>query len=208
MPPAIRLATEADAAAIASLYRPIVDSTAISFETEAPDGDEMRRRITDTIDTFPWLVCPALAGGTEGDGVIAGYAYASRHRLRAAYQWSVDVSVYVDEGSRRAGIARGLYTSLFAILAAQGFFNAFAGIALPKPASVTLHERMGFEPIGIYRQVGFKLGAWHDVGWWQRPLRQPTATVRPPLDMASARAGTNWDQLLSSGASLIRSRTR
>ena len=205
---AIRLATEADAPAIAHIYRPIVDSTPISFETEPPDEHELRRRIADTLTLFPWLVCPAPPGEVEAVGVIAGYAYASRHRVRAAYQWSVDVSVYVDEAYRRAGLARGLYTSLFAILAAPGVCNAFAGIALPNAASVQLHEHMGFEPIGVYRNVGFKLGAWRDVGWWQRPLRQPAAAVVPPLDLASVQAGADWDQLLSAGAPLIRSGPR
>ena len=188
----IRLATESDAAAIASLYRPIVESTAISFETEPPDESEMRRRIAATTPAYPWLVC-------EREGVVTGYAYASRHRVRAAYQWSVDVSVYVDALHRRAGIARGLYTSLFAILAAQGFFNAFAGITLPNAASVALHEHLGFQPIGISRNVGFKLGAWRDVGWWQRPLQPADATVRLPLDLATTRRRSDWEGLLSSG---------
>jgi L-amino acid N-acyltransferase YncA len=203
--PSIRLATEADAAAIANVYRPIVESTTVSFETEPPDEHEMRRRIAETLHAYPWLVYHALRRCSgQADGVVAGYAYASRHRVRAAYQWSVDVSVYVDAAYRRSGIARGLYTSLFAILAAQGFFNAYACNALPNPASVSLHEAMGFQPVGIYRNVGFKLDAWRDVGWWQLPLQQPDATVRSPLDMASVRGEANWDQLLSAGASMIR----
>jgi L-amino acid N-acyltransferase YncA len=157
----------------------------------------MRRRIAETTHAYPWLVC-------ERDGVAAGYAYASRHRVRAAYQWSVDVSVYVDAAHRRSRIARGLYTSLFAILAAQGFFNAFAGIALPNPASVALHEDVGFHPIGVYRNVGFKLGAWRDVGWWQRPLQTAAAPVRPPIDMASVRGRADWEQLVAAGAQIIR----
>jgi L-amino acid N-acyltransferase YncA len=196
---ALRLATAEDAAAIANIYRPIVESTAVSFETGAVGDDEMRRRIVETRPTYPWLVC-------DLDGVIAGYAYASRHRVRAAYQWSVDVSVYVDPSFRRRGVGRGLYTSLFAILGAQGFFNAFAGIALPNTASVALHESLGFTPIGVYRNVGFKLGAWHDVGWWQLSLRVPDAPVHPPLAMPSVLREGEWNQLLAAGASLIRQR--
>ena len=192
----IRLAADGDTAAIAKLYRPIVESTAISFETEPPDAEAIRRRLDDTLPVYPWLVC-------EIGGVVAGYAYASRHRVRAAYQWSVDVSVYVDDARRRSGVARGLYTSLLAILTAQGFANAFAGIALPNPASVALHEALGFQPIGIYRNVGFKLGAWRDVGWWQRPLREANPPVGPPLDMASVRASSDWDHLLSAGVPLV-----
>jgi phosphinothricin acetyltransferase len=193
----IRLATAADAAPIANIYRPIVESTTISFETEPPGDDEMRRRIVEAAERYPWLVC-------DIDGFVAGYAYAGRHRARAAYQWSVDVSVYVDASRRRRGIGQGLYTSLLAMLAAQGFFNAFAGIALPNPASVALHESLGFEPIGIYRHVGFKLGAWHDVGWWQRPLRQSGPAVRAPLELRALREAPGWDRLLQSGAATIR----
>ena len=182
----IRLATAADAAAIADIYRPIVESTPISFETEPPDEDEMRRRLGETLPVFPWLVC-------DIDGQVAGYAYASRHRVRAAYQWSVDASVYVDASRRRAGVGRGLYASLFGILAAQGFFNAYAGITLPNPASVALHERMGFRPVGVYRNVGYKLGAWHDVGWWHLALREPGEPVSPPLDLASVQRVHDWE---------------
>jgi L-amino acid N-acyltransferase YncA len=193
----IRLAADSDAAAIANLYRPIVESTVISFETEPPDEEAIRRRLDATLPAYPWLVC-------EIGGVVAGYAYASRHRDRAAYRWSVDTSVYVDESHRRSGVGRGLYTSLFSILVAQGFVNAYAGITLPNPGSVALHERMGFAPVGVYRHVGYKLGAWHDVGWWQRPLREASPPSGPPLDMASARATADWDTRLVAGVSLIR----
>ena len=173
---AIRLATASDAAAIAAIYRPIVESTAISFETEPPDEPEIRRRILETLRAYPWLVY-------ESAGEIAGFAYASRHRARAAYQWSVDTSAYVHERFRRRGIGRELYASLFEMLTAQGFANAYAGIALRNPASVALHERVGFTAIGVYRNVGYKLGAWRDVGWWQRPLREhgqePPSTPKP-----------------------------
>src|SRR5205807_8006626 len=128
MTDAIRLAVETDAAAVAAIYRPIVESTTISFETEAPDEAEVRRRISETLTAYPWLVC-------ERDGQIGGYAYATQHRVRNAYRWSVDTSVYVHADFRRGGVGQQLYRSLFAILTTQGFFNAFAGIALPNPAS-------------------------------------------------------------------------
>jgi phosphinothricin acetyltransferase len=174
----IRLACDADVDGIAGIYRPVVESTTISFETEAPDREEMARRLHDTLRSYPWLVC-------EVEGRLAGYAYATRHRVRGAYQWSVDTSVYVGEGFRRRGIGRGLYESLFAILAAQGYFNAYAGIALPNPASVALHESMGFEAIGVYRGVGFKFGRWCDVGWWQRSLQERQQSPKPPQDLAT-----------------------
>ena len=193
----IRLATAADAEAIAAIYRPVVESTTISFETAPPDRDEMARRLADTLVAHPWLVC-------DIDGRVAGYAYASKHRVRAAYQWSVDTSVYVDADRRRSGVGRGLYRSLFAILAAQGFFNAFAGIALPNTASVALHEAVGFEPIGVYRRVGFKLGAWHDVGWWQLALRAHDASPDVPLPLPALRQRAEWAALLAAGEPLIR----
>ena len=193
----IRLATANDGEAVAAIYRPVVADTAISFETTLPDREEMIRRIAETLPSYPWLVC-------DVDGRMAGYAYAARHRVRGAYQWSVDTSVYVAEDQRRRHIGRGLYTSLFAILTAQGYFNAFAGIALPNPASVALHEAMGFEPIGVYRRVGYKLDRWHDVGWWQRTLKQHEESPDVPLDIATLAGRPDWTELLARGESIIR----
>jgi phosphinothricin acetyltransferase len=196
----IRLANDGDAEAIAAIYRPVVEGTAISFETVAPDPHDISRRLSETMTEYPWLVC-------ERDGQVAGYAYATRHRVRAAYQWSVDTSVYIAEAHKRSGVGRGLYQSLFAILAAQGFFNAFAGIALPNPSSVGLHEAMGFEKLGVYRNVGFKLGEWHDVGWWQLQLRPDEKTPDGPLALADVQRRPEWDRMLASGERSIRARS-
>jgi len=106
------------------------------------------------------------------DGAVAGYAYGSPHRTRAAYASSCDVAVYVDPAHSRQGLGRALYAELLPMLADRGFHAAFAGIALPNDASVGLHEAMGFTPVGIYREVGWKMGGWRDVGWWQRLLSQ------------------------------------
>ena len=169
----IRLATSADAAPIAEIYRPAVTSSSITFELDAPSPATMAARIARTLERTPWLVY-------ERDGEIQGYAYASQHRERPAYQWSVDVSCYVAEQARRTGVARALYTALFEILKLQGFRNAYAGITLPNPASEGLHRAMGFTPVGVYKGVGYKLGAWHDVGWFERQIAPRIADPPPP----------------------------
>ena len=152
-----------DAAAVQAIYAPYVADTSISFEEVPPDIREMERRIAAILPHYPFLVA-------EVDGRIVGYAFASEHRTRAAYRTSIDVTVYVAPGAQRSGVARGLYTRLLPAAASLGYHAAFAGIALPNKASVGLHEAMGFEPLGIYREVGRKFDAWHDVGWWQRLL--------------------------------------
>jgi L-amino acid N-acyltransferase YncA len=190
--PEIRLATGQDAAQIAEIYAPIVQNTVISFEVEAPTPDEMRHRIENTLERFPWLVHVRR-------GRVVGYAYAGEHSPRAAYRWSVAVSAYVRESERRRGVARALYTSLFAALVLQGFYNAYAGITLPNPASVGLHEALGFRPVGIYRGVGYKLGAWHDVGWWQMSLQERVAAPRPPAALPEVRSSEGWNAALASG---------
>jgi L-amino acid N-acyltransferase YncA len=186
----IRLATAGDAAAIAEIYRPIVASTFISFEIDPPNEAEMRRRIEETLRGWPWLVY-------ESDGQIAGYAYASRHRARLAYQWSVDTSAYVHADFLRRGFGRCVYEPLFRILAAQGYRNAYAGIALPNPASVGLHEACGFTPVGVYRNVGFKLGEWRDVGWWQLTLSSSTEPPQPPRTLEAVQRDPSWPAMLA-----------
>jgi phosphinothricin acetyltransferase len=166
----IRLATTDDAAAIATIYAPFVTDSVISFEVEAPDAAEMAARIDHKLPRFPWLVA-------EEGGAVIGYAYAGLHRERAAYAWSVEVSVYVADTARRRGVARRLYETLFGLLRRQGFRTAYAGITLPNPASVGFHEAMGFTPVGVYRNVGWKHGRWHDVGWWELPLGDDAPAV-------------------------------
>jgi L-amino acid N-acyltransferase YncA len=144
-----------------------------------PDAAEIARRIAAGQEQWPWLVAD--------DGAVLGYAYASQHRSRAAYRWSVDVSVYVAERARRAGVGRRLYQALFAVLTEQGFFNAFAGVTLPNEPSLGLHRAVGFEPVGVYRNVGYKLGSWHDTSWWQRTLRPPPDVVGEPVAFARIR---------------------
>lgn len=169
--PRIRLATPDDAADVAAIYAPVVASTTISFEMEPPTADVMRERIVSTLQRLPWLV------SLDAHDRVNGYVYAGKHRERAAYQWAVDTTAYIREDARGQGLGKALYGELFRQLVDLGYYQAFAGIALPNAASVALHESVGFEPIGVYRSVGFKFGHWHDVGWWQRtlqPLRTPT----------------------------------
>ena len=169
----LRPATLADAAAVAAVYAPYVRDTVISFESVPPDEAEMGARIARTLPRFPWLVVE--------DARVRGFAYAGAHRERTAYRWSVDVSVYVDLGARRTGLGRQLYGALLGLLGEQGYAQAFAGITLPNPASVGLHEALGFRPVGVFRDVGHKFGSWHDVGWWQRPLRAPADPPAEPV---------------------------
>ena len=169
----VRAARPDDAEAIEAIYAPIVRDTVISFELIPPTADEIRRRILSTTADLPWLVA------SDDRDVVCGYVYASKRRERAAYQWSVDVTAYVRADCRRQGIGKRLYAELFGQLAMLGYCQAFAGIALPNPSSVGLHEAVGFAQIGVYRKVGFKLGSWHDVGWWQKTLQEPAVPAAP-----------------------------
>ena len=162
----IRFAAETDATQILEIYAPVVTDTAISFEEVPPSRPEMAGRIRNTLERYPWLAC-------EEAGRVLGYAYATEFRPRSAYQWSVEVTAYVRPEAQRRGVASALYTSLLGILRIQGFTNAVAGITLPNDASVALHERFGFKPVGVLQDVGFKLTRWHDVEWWALRLQQP-----------------------------------
>lgn len=176
----IRLAVPEDGAALSDIYRPAVTDASTSFELEAPDALEMARRVARVMERTPWLVL-------EKSGTVIGYAYATPHRERAAYQWSVEVSAYVHMHAQRQGMARMLYTSLFAGLVVQGFRNAYAGITLPNPASEGFHKALGFTPVGVYRGVGYKHGAWHDVIWLERPLAPRVLDPPPPVWLPEAR---------------------
>ena len=162
--PRIRDATEMDASALLAIYRPYVEASVVSFETQAPTVAEFAARISTALSGWTWLVA-------EHEGRCIGYAYASMHRERAAYRWSAEVSAYVHPEHHRRGIARALYAELIRELQRMGYCHAFAGITLPNEASVAFHRSAGFEPIGVFRSVGRKFGRWHDVAWLQRKLR-------------------------------------
>jgi L-amino acid N-acyltransferase YncA len=161
----VRDASQRDGAACAAIYAPYVTDTAITFETEPPSGEEMAQRILAASQRHAWLVL-------EDRGRIAGYAYGGTFSARAAYRWACEVSVYLELGRRRTGGGKALYSALLPRLAERGFRVAAAGMTLPNDASVGLHRAMGFEQVGVYRRIGFKHGAWHDVAWTQRTLAE------------------------------------
>jgi len=178
--PRIRPAEEGDAAAITEVYAPYVLETAVSFETEPPAAANMAQRIVRTLGTHPWLVA-------DCGGKIVGYAYAGKHRERAAYRWSVDVTIYVSVARCRSGVGRALYLPLLEVLRRQGFRSAFAEIVLPNPGSVRLHETEGFKPIGVHNDVGFKLGHWHSIGYWRLGLADGPMPPGEPVPFAAFR---------------------
>jgi L-amino acid N-acyltransferase YncA len=175
----LRLAEQRDAARICEIYAPFCRETAISFESVPPNEDTMKERIQSVTAIYPWLVA-------EGsDGSVLGYAYATRHRERAAYRWSVDFAVYLEPAAKRKGVGALLYSALIRICKDLGYHRAFAGITLPNDASVGLHEKVGFRPVGVYRRVGFKLGRWHDVGWWALDLVSDSGEPGEPRPVSS-----------------------
>jgi L-amino acid N-acyltransferase YncA len=168
----IRDADAADAGRCAAIYAPYVRDTAISFESEPPSTEEMAGRIAEAQRAHAWLVL-------EDDGEVVGYAYGGPFMARAAYAWATGVSVYLDPARYRSGGGRALYEALFERLAGRGHRTALAGVALPNDASVGLHRALGFELVGTYRRVGWKLGRWHDVAWYQRALADDDGPPTP-----------------------------
>ena len=173
----MRFVQKSDAPRLLVIYAPYVIDSSVSFELELPSVTEFENRIGEYSAQFPWLVM-------EEEGVIIGYAYASTHRARRAYQWSVECSVYIDPEHHGRKIGRTLYEELFRVLKLQGVMTVLAGITQPNEASVKFHEALGFEFLGFYRDIGFKLGKWLDTGWWQLHLypagRKP---VPPPMPL-------------------------
>ncbi len=171
----IRIAKPNDAKGILEIYAPYISNTSFTFETETPSVEEFAERIKTYLINWPWLVC-------EINGKIAGYTYATKYRERVAYQWCVESSVYIHDDFQQAGIARALYTALFDILKRQGFNTVYAVINLPNEKSISLHERFGFHHFATYEKVGYKLGKWKNVGWWQLSINdygnEPAAPIK------------------------------
>lgn len=172
--PILRVAGQEDAEQMLAIYAPYVRDTKISAEYEAPSCDEFCERIRQTQKRLPWLVY-------ELDGKILGYGYASPHRIRAAYQWSAETSIYVRDGFQRQGIASKIYKALFALLTLQGYYNIFVGITAPNERSVSFHKAMGFEASGAYQNAMFKFGEWCDVHWMAKSLRTHDAHPKPTV---------------------------
>jgi len=188
----IRLAAESDAAALRDVYAPYVEETTVTFETSVPSVSEMRDRVAETIERYPWLVC-------ERGGELVGYAHAGPLRERGAYRWTTEGSVYVAERAQGEGVGTALYGTLLDLLDMQGYVELRAGITLPNPASVALHESLGFERAGTREKVGYKHGAWHDVGWWRRELGERPDEPEEPLTVAKARESKEWQRAMAAG---------
>ena len=168
----IRPVTNKDAQACLNLYSKYVVNSAVSFELEAPSLEEFSGRIDAIANRFPYLIA-------EENGRVIGYAYASAYRDRLAYQWNVEVSIYVEDDKKKSGIASSLYTELFSELKRIHICKAFAVIALPNEASVNFHSKMGFEKFATYQNVGFKLNQWHDVLWMEKNIQLPEVPMTP-----------------------------
>ncbi len=189
--------SEENVEAIRAIYAPFITDSATSFEAVVPDVAEMESRIEAYAVTHPWLVF-------ERAGAVIGYAYASPHRARKAYQWSAEVSVYVNSSAHRRGVGRALYTALFELLRRQQYVNAFAGITLPNPSSMGLHQSLGFVPVGVFKQIGFKFNQWHDVGWLHLCLRDDPRPAADPLTTAGLWEDLNVTALLDECARTAR----
>jgi phosphinothricin acetyltransferase len=172
----IRIARQDDSPAIAEIYAPIVAYTHISFELEPPGSDEMWGRMSKAIENHVGLVA-------EEAGTVVGYAYASKYREKPAYKWSTESTIYVRDSARGKGVGSGLYKTLLRILAAQNYRQVYGGIALPNAASIALHEAVGFKHIGINPEAGYKLGRWHDLGWWSFQLNAGDGEPSPPIPL-------------------------
>jgi L-amino acid N-acyltransferase YncA len=185
----IRIAHANDAAAVHDIYTPSVIEGVATFETELPGIETMRERVVGRLRQYPWLVW-------EDDGRVLAYAYASRFRERAAYDWIAETSIYVHADARRRGIARRLYAVLLDAMTLQGLNQAVGVITLPGDVSVAMHEAMGFSPAGVWRSSGYKLGQWWDVGVWQKELQAPGNPPTPVLPFEALRQTEGWANLM------------
>ena len=188
----IRLATAFDASAIAAIYRPYCEESAVSFEQVAPSAVEMAKRIATVTSQRPWIVL-------EDNRAVVGYAYAGAHHERWAYRWSVNTAIYISTLHQRRGAGRALYVTLFDLLRHLGYYRAAAGITLPNAASIGLHAALGFTLVGVYRDIGYKLGAWRDVAWYEADIQPLVAEPREPRGMATLSGSQAWRDAVAHG---------
>ena len=192
----IRLATPEDAEAILNIYGGYIRNTTVSFEVEVPTVEAFQTRMEQIQAQFPWLVC-------EIDGVVAGYAYASKHAQRAAYRWSADLSVYIDEKYHRRHIAAALYAALYAMLKAQGYYTVYAGVSTPNPKSEAFHLAQGFTVVGVYPNVGYKLGKWCTLTWYGLPLQEYDDVPQEPKLLVETLTEAEIIDILSNSAQMV-----
>lgn len=192
----IRQATPEDAEAILNIYAGYIRNTVITFEVEVPTIEEFQKRMEQIQTQFPWLVC-------EIDGVVAGYAYGSKHAQRAAYRWSADLSVYIDEKYHRRHIAAALYAALYTMLRAQGYYTVYAGISTPNPKSEAFHLAQGFTVVGIYPNVGYKLGTWCTLTWYGLTLREYDDAPQEPKILSEALNEAEIQVILKDSAQMV-----
>ena len=192
----IRPATPEDAGAILDIYAKYVSDTTVSFEVEVPTIEDFQQRMEQIQEQFPWLVC-------EIDGVVAGYAYASKHAQRAAYRWSADLSVYVDEKYHRRHIAAALYAAILSMLREQGYYTVYAGVSTPNPKSEAFHTALGFEVVGVYPKVGYKLGKWCTLTWYGFPLRAYEETPQEPKTFRESLNTVRMQEILRESVQMI-----
>ena len=193
--PRIRLGTEHDAPALLAIYAPYVEHTAITFECEMPSKEAFAAKVRSIAATYPFLVC-------EEGSTICGYAYASEHSPRKAYQWGVETSIYIDRNYHSRGIGSAFYRVLLPLLRDLGYYTAYARITLPNEKSVRLHEVQGFTSVGVLHKTGYKLGAWHDVLYMEAFLAALPENPAHPQKMNPAAQGIT--ALLEKNSRLIR----
>ena len=197
----IRLINEKDTGAVLSVYKHFVENTIISFEYEAPTRDEYAERIITNTEKYPWLAC-------FQDTETVGFAYASAHRYRPAYQWSAELTIYLASNFQTKGIGRILYETLFSLLKIQGYYTVFAGVSLPNEKSVGFHRALGFEEVGVFKNIGYKDGKWCNTHWFQYALREYGVSPEPPINLNQVRKASEFQLILIAANERINSENR
>lgn len=185
----IRYAQIKDAKRMLNIYSQYVKNTTVSSEYKPPDIKEFCKRIENYMQKTPWLVC-------EIDDKIVGYCYASMFKIRSAYQWSVETSIYVSQDFHRFGIATALYTAIFEILYIQGYYNIYVSITSSNKKSIKFHKSMGFNVSGVYKNCMYKFGKWHDVIYMNKTLRKHDKSPRPTIKLKDVKINAACDRIL------------